>query len=111
MSKVVRADGKVAVLYSPGYGFGWYTWNKRHPQCIFESRIVNAVESGDLDLAEQIALELYGDSFCAEGVFDLKIAWIDQGTIFEIHEYDGYETIQIFCKDGLIIAQSGSQNG
>ena len=26
MQKVIR-DGKVAVLYSPGYGAGWYTWS------------------------------------------------------------------------------------
>ena len=25
MEKVIR-DGKVAVLYSPGYGAGWSTW-------------------------------------------------------------------------------------
>jgi hypothetical protein len=27
MEKVIR-DGKVAVLYSPGYGAGWYSWNR-----------------------------------------------------------------------------------
>ena len=26
MEKVIR-DGKVAVLYSPGYGAGWFSWH------------------------------------------------------------------------------------
>ena len=26
MTKCIR-DGKVAILYSPGYGAGWSTWN------------------------------------------------------------------------------------
>ena len=33
MNKVIR-DGKVAVLYSPGYGAGWYSWNWNHPECV-----------------------------------------------------------------------------
>jgi hypothetical protein len=27
MNKLIR-DGMVAVLYSPDYGSGWYTWNE-----------------------------------------------------------------------------------
>lgn len=29
MDKVIK-DGKVAVLYSPGFGAGWFTWNNHH---------------------------------------------------------------------------------
>ena len=28
MEKVIR-NGQVAVLYSPGFGAGWYSWNEK----------------------------------------------------------------------------------
>lgn len=30
MDKVIR-DGMVAVIYSPGYGAGWSSWNRDYP--------------------------------------------------------------------------------
>lgn len=48
MEKVIR-DGKVAVLYSPGYGAGWTTWtydSKLHEVMLFHPLIVEKVESG-----------------------------------------------------------------
>lgn len=48
MEKVIR-DGKVAVLYSPGYGAGWTTWeydSKLHEIMLFHPLIVEKVESG-----------------------------------------------------------------
>jgi len=43
MNKLVR-DGKVAVLYSPDYGSGWYTWNPNNPELLFDPAIVQLVE-------------------------------------------------------------------
>ena len=35
MNKLIK-NGKVAVLYSPGFGAGWFTWNPTMPELIFE---------------------------------------------------------------------------
>jgi len=101
MDKVIR-NGKVAILYSPGYGAGWSTWNDEYKDfLLFDPDIVAAVENGDLQLAEDLAekkgKQLYGDGdyTCVLGARDLKIAWVEQGEAFEITEYDGYESLHV----------------
>ena len=101
--KVIR-DGNVAVLYSPGYGAGWYSWNTDYPQCLFHPKIVELVES---DKREEITAELCNklfkaDYFCEIGASDLKIQWLPEGTNFNIDEYDGAESIQTFDDIKLI---------
>lgn len=94
MKKVVR-DGKVAVVYSPGYGAGWSTWNNSCEWMVFDESIVLNVEKGDIDKAkgeaERIALKLGIDIYV--GADELEIEWVDQGTKFKINEYDGYENV------------------
>ena len=92
MEKVIR-DGQVAVLYSPGFGAGWYTWNSEHPQCVFDPELVAAVEEGDRQKAAYLAGKKFGARFYSGGARDLEIAWIAQGQAFEIREYDGNESI------------------
>lgn len=102
MEKVIRND-KVAVLYSPGYGAGWYTCNTKYPACIFHPKIVELVEQGKRD---EITSELCEELFCSDkepkdgyfytgGACDLQIEWIEEGTEFEITEYDGFESISL----------------
>jgi hypothetical protein len=43
MNKLIR-DGLVAVLYSPGFGAGWYSWNSEHPEILFDPALVELVE-------------------------------------------------------------------
>jgi hypothetical protein len=93
MDKLIR-DGKVAVLYSPGFGAGWYTWNQEHPDCLFNPEIVEAVLAGKNELAQQIAEEKY-EGFYGGGARDLEVEWMPSGTVFEIEEYDGKESIHI----------------
>ena len=38
------------------------------------------------------------------GYNDLKIAWIPKGTMFYVHEYDGYEIIETLESCGMIMA-------
>ena len=96
MEKVIR-DGKVAVLYSPGFGAGWYSWNTEHPEILFHPKIVEMVEQNktkELDdewLKENLGIEVY-----TGGARNLKIQWLPEGTHFDIHEYDGSESIQTF---------------
>ena len=40
----ITKDGMVAVLISPGYGAGWYTWNSNLPGLVFNPTLVEMVE-------------------------------------------------------------------
>lgn len=96
-------DGNVAVLYSPGFGAGWSTWNREYPQLVFDPAIVRYVEKGDKEkLAEYMALK-YPDAYTG-GMDDLTVAWIPEGTAFRIDEYDGSESIEIMTEVNWLIA-------
>lgn len=88
-------DGKVAVLYSPGYGAGWSTWNSGTVAhgLLFDSEIVQALLSGDRLGAIAIASVKYPDA-CLLGGDKLTVGWLPEGTRFEIDEYDGSESIR-----------------
>ena len=95
MEKVIR-DGLVAVLYSPGFGAGWSTWNYQFPECLYDPEIVEMVEK-EVDQHEiaQFAEKKYGEEFYAGGADDLRIVWLTEGTEFIINEYDGSESMQL----------------
>ena len=97
MEKVIR-ENKVAVLYSPGFGSGWYTWNSDSEELVFNPTLVEMVEQGRREeITEELCKELLGkaesDYVCTLGAHDLSIAWIPVGTKFTIQEYDGSESI------------------
>ena len=97
MEKVVR-DGMVAVLYSPGFGAGWSTWAdspQQAEQCLFDPLVVAWVEGGKQG---PVPTEHYGEYFYDGGAGDLRVAWIEQGILFRIEEYDGHESI-VFAED------------
>lgn len=117
MDKYIK-NGKVAVLYSPGYGAGWYTWNREVKECVFHPELVILVkkkiemEEGNEDYSTQEiknivrqigdkAHDLFGQEFYTGGAEDLTIAWIEPDTAFRIDEYDGFETIKNFYDDML----------
>ena len=92
MQKVIK-DGEVAVLISPGFGAGWSTWNSSYRDVLlFDADIVNAVLAGDLALAETLAAEKAPDAYLG-GAGDLVVEWLPEGTVFEVNEYDGSESI------------------
>lgn len=94
LEKVIR-DGKVAILISPGFGAGWYSWNTNHREILFHPKLVEMVESGrrneinDEWVKENLGIEIY--TFGAE---DLEIQWLQEGTMFSVEEYDGAESIR-----------------
>lgn len=92
--KIVK-DGEVAVLYSPGYGAGWYSWNTDHSSCLFDPDIVQAVLAEKLDDIPAMAEDKWGDQFYSGGYGDLKVKWVTKGCCFEVDEYDGYERLTI----------------
>ena len=93
MNKLVR-DGMVAVLYSPDYGSGWYTWNTNHPELLFDPAIVQLVEEDKFDELKTYVTLKYPNIFDG-GMDDLKVAWIPEGAMFRINEYDGDESIEL----------------
>jgi hypothetical protein len=93
MNKLVR-DGMVAVLYSPDYGSGWYTWNREHPELLFDPGIVQLVEENKWDELKTYVTLKYPNIYDG-GIWDLRVAWIPEGSLFRINEYDGDESIEL----------------
>ena len=103
MIQKLSQDGKVAVLYSPGFGAGWYTWNYEYPEILFDPAIVKFVEKEKFDeLATYVELK-YPDIFKG-GMQDLKVEWIPEGALFKVNEYDGSESIELKENDSWLVA-------
>jgi len=100
-NKVIR-DGRVAVLYSPGYGAGWYSWH-RIPELLFDPSIVQWIESDERDKIEHYLTLKYPEEYFG-GQETLSIKWIPQGTLFKIDEYDGAESISVRDQEDWIVA-------
>lgn len=103
--KVVR-DGKVAVLVSPGFGAGWYTWNKEHTWMLFEPKVVelvlNKAPSTEIDSYME---KTYGDDYIYTGGTDeLIVKWVPEGARFRIHEYDGSESLVLESEEEWVTA-------
>ena len=87
-------NGKVAVLYSPDFGAGWYSWNKDYPEILFDPAMVKLVEKEQYDeLATYVELKYPG--IFTGGLYDLKVEWLDEGKKFRVIEYDGSESIEV----------------
>ena len=89
-------DGKVAVLYSPGFGAGWSTWaydDDTEQAMAMDRDLVLAFLDGGVDALVKITEQKYPDNYTG-GADDVVVAWLPEGTRFEIREYDGSETIR-----------------
>lgn len=94
-------DGKVAVLYSPGYGSGWYTWNGDEG-LLFDKEIVEAVLAQNYWYAAELAEAKYDAA--VKGADNLVVAWLEPGTLFRISEEDGRETLVTYTNELYIKA-------
>lgn len=90
----LQENGKVAVLYSPGFGAGWYTWNQEMPEILFDPAIVKLVEDDKWDELETYVTLKY-PSIYDGGLRDLKVMWLPVGAEFQVNEYDGSESIEV----------------
>ena len=103
MSDRYIKDGKVAILYSPGYGAGWSTW-ANDPTMVFCPSLAEAVDrDASLEELRQIAMEEFPGEYHG-GLKNLHIVWLEPGTRFEISEYDGSESVRIFDDTHYLIA-------
>lgn len=92
------------ILYSPGYGAGWSTWNPcidRKLMCEWPA-LIQAVENKEHLTEDHPAIvslmaevkRLHGDEYiCLLGMDDLAIATVPDGTMVRINEYDGSESV------------------
>lgn len=106
VEKLIR-DGKVAVLYSPGYGAGWSTQNENDQAklLLFDKEIAEAVLEGNKEKAAEIAeRKCDGKYVCTLGCRDLEVEWLDEGTVFDIDEYDGAESVRIISSESFFVA-------
>jgi len=101
MDRVIR-DGKVAILYSPGFGAGWYSWHHIE-ELVFDPSIVAWLEANELGKIVSYLTLKYPDEYFG-GVDQLTIKWIPQGTQFRIEEYDGAESVQLLLNERYLTA-------
>lgn len=101
--KYYNAAGLVAVLVSPGYGAGWYSWNSDITECLFDPEIVQAVIDEDYDKVTSLAESKWPAGYWG-GPRDLEVGWLSPGTKFRINEYDGSEGIVTYSNDDFLVA-------
>lgn len=102
MDKYVK-DGKVAVLYSPGFGSGWYTWNSDYEELLYDVRTVEYLLSDRYsDTREELIQyleEKYQGIYIGSNIEDLCVYWVPIGEEFRINEYDGSESVVLRSRD------------
>jgi hypothetical protein len=94
MQKVIRHN-QVAVLISPSFGAGWYSWNTAHPELLYHPKIVWMVERNRSKLIDSAWVEEnlgMKDVYCG-GAKGLEIHWLPVGTRFEVKEQGGSESL------------------
>ncbi len=101
--KEIIRDGKVAILYSPGFGAGWFTWHQVHellrdPEVVHlvecRSKVADEERSYFTDKIVKYCETTYGSNYYYGGADDLEIEWIELGDKFRINEYEGSESIE-----------------
>lgn len=93
MDKLIR-DGQVAILYSAGFGAGWYSWHGVE-ELLYDPKIVKMLEDGSDDdaIMEYLDNKYNANEYYFGGVDGLTIHWLPVGTKFYIDEYDGAESV------------------
>lgn len=91
-------NGKVAVIYSPGFGAGWMTWNGdlgvSREELLFDPGLAEMIDRGDpKEHWEEYAEGKWGDVLYFGGLSQAHLGWLDSGTEFVVWEYDGAESI------------------
>ena len=97
--------GKVAVLYSPGFGAGWSTWayDDTEQAMAMDRDLVLAFLDGGVDALVKVTAQKYPDNYTG-GAEDVEVAWLPEGTRFEIREYDGSETLHTLDNVSWLVA-------
>lgn len=81
---------KIGIIYSPGFGAGWSTWGCA--EMALDQELAHAIENLDNSTVIEIANKNWPESYKG-GLGDCVVEWVDEGTMFQIDEYDGSESI------------------
>lgn len=105
LNKIVR-NGKVAVIYHPSFGAGWYSWHGIL-ELLFDPQVVTMLENdADSKTISEYCEKTYPPPYY-NGYFsckNLKIGWVTVGSKFRIQEYDGSERIVELSEENYITA-------
>jgi hypothetical protein len=101
MNKLIR-DGRVAVLVSPGYGAGWYSWHHIE-ELVYDPCVVAWIENKELDKILTYMELKYPDVYRG-GLEDVVVEWVPVGERFRIEEYDGSESLVLESKERWMTA-------
>ena len=84
--------GKICVIYSPGYGAGWYSWHGI-TELLFDPTVVEMIErEAEADEIIEYCTTAYGEE-CYLAADELAVAYVDTDDSFYIDEYDGAESV------------------
>tara|TARA_A200000159_G_scaffold163425_1_gene189623 strand:- start:7695 stop:8042 length:348 start_codon:yes stop_codon:yes gene_type:complete len=92
---------EIAVIYSPGFGAGWSTWNQEYAEILLFHKELALYVDSESDKFEG-ELKSICDRLCGPdsdvyvgGSRNLSLKWVPEGTEFVIQEYDGSEQIRV----------------
>lgn len=104
-------DGKVAVIYSPGYGIGWSTSLPLpvREKAVYHPQLAAAIlHGGDVEINDSLLDEIFPEAYewCLppSTLKTLQVKLIPEGTMFRIKAYDGSETVEIFDPGSYYVA-------
>lgn len=85
---------EVAVIVSPGYGGGWSSWNENQAEnMLFDPDIAEAILTNEYEKAIVIAGDKYPEAYLG-GLEKARVKWVKKGTIFQITDHDGNESLK-----------------
>lgn len=102
----LKDDGtrEVAILVSHGFGAGWVSWIY-NDDVLFDENIVDFVLNDKIYSEEfnKYMEDTYPEAYIG-GKDGLEVYWLDEGTEFQIEEYDGAESLRFKEKESWIKA-------
>ncbi len=100
--RYLNEQGKIAALYSPGYGAGWSSWNSEYAETLLfhEDLVEAAINSVSYKEVERILDHILGPDHHTYlgGWKQVAIEWVEKGELIRVTEYDGYETLEVIGK-------------
>lgn len=84
-------EGKIGIVYSPGYGAGWSTWG--NPEMALDQTLANMIEDGKPHSVIEAYCEAAWPDGYLGGLEDCVVMWVEKGTQFIVKGYDGSEFV------------------
>jgi len=92
MKKLIK-DGYLCVLYSPGWGSGWWT-DHRLDELLFDPTLVEMVlRKAEVSEMEEYCITAYGQDLYLGALDSLDVAKVPVREPFTVDVYDGDEFI------------------